>query len=191
MFRYQNGIRICFLLLLQTTLVFADPVVEPNPQKPEEPKPYSSPMKEKGLDPEFNRHMFVEPALSKHSATSSQFWLNDVLRFGLYLRPRQESRYNLDFNASDKGYVDRTLQTSSLYFLFDPSPYVQAKVTLQDARVWGGESPASSGDIRANFFNNTPDLYSRNQANAVSLNQTSVREAFVLLNKLPSNPNSK
>lgn len=173
-------------LIFPLSISFAEPIQNPNPETPvAETKPYSSPMKEKGLDPDFNRHMFVEPSLSKHSATSSQFWLNDVLRFGLYLRPRQENRYNLDFNASDKAYVDRTLQTSSLYFLFDPSPYVQAKVTLQDARVWGGESPASTGDLRANFFNNTADLYSRNQTNAVSLNQTGVREAFVVLNKLP------
>ena len=149
------------------------------------PKPYVSSMKEKGIDPEYNRHMFVEPELSKHSANSQQFWLNDVLRFGLYLRPRQESRYNLDFNASDKGYIDRTVQTSSIYFIFDPSPYIQAKVTLQDARVWGGESPASSGDIRANFFSNTADIYSKNQTNAVSLNQTGIREAFLTLNQLP------
>ncbi|MDF3819731.1 alginate export family protein [Leptospira sp. 96542] len=146
---------------------------------------YISPMKEKGLDPEFNRHMFVEPELAKKSATNPEFWLNDVLRFGLYLRPRQEFRYNLDFNASDKAYVDRTIQTSTIYLLFDPNPYVQAKISLQDARVWGGGTPANTGDLRANFFNNTPDLYVRNQTNSVSLNQTGIREAFFIINKLP------
>ncbi len=107
--------------------------------KPKDENKYVSPMKENGIPADFNRHMFVEPALSRRSAMDSQFWINDIIRFGAYLRPRQEIRYNLDFNASDKAYIDRIMQTTSLFFIIDPSPYIQAKVTLQDARVWGGQ----------------------------------------------------
>lgn len=155
--------------------------------KSKEENKYVSPMKENGIPADFNRHMFVEPALSRRSAMDSQFWINDIIRFGAYLRPRQEIRYNLDFNASDKAYIDRIMQTTSLFFIIDPSPYIQAKVTLQDARVWGGSSPASNGDIRAVFFNNTPEITRAGQTNSVSLNQTGIREAFILLNKLPLN----
>ncbi|TGN17310.1 alginate export family protein [Leptospira idonii] len=146
---------------------------------------YKSPMIEKGLDPDFTKHMFVEPDLAGKVNKSSQLWINDILRIGLYLRPRQESRYNMDFDNSNKGYVDRTLQTTSLYFIVDPSPYVSAKVTVQDARVWGGESPASSGDVRAMFFNNTPTISNAGQATTTVPNTTNVREAFLMLKKLP------
>ncbi|MBS2064917.1 hypothetical protein KCQ63_29825, partial [Klebsiella pneumoniae] len=62
--------------LISISTLSAEGIENPNPEKPVEPIPYVSPMKEKGLDPEFNRHMFVEPSLSKHSATATQFWLN-------------------------------------------------------------------------------------------------------------------
>lgn len=176
-----------YLFLLGVFANFSPILAEDVTVPPQEIKKYSSPMKTNGIDPEFNRHMFVEPALSKRAAMDPEFWINDIIRFGVYLRPRQELRYNLDFNASDKAYVDRIIQTTSLFFILDPSPYVQAKVTLQDARVWGGSSPASAGDIRAVFFNNTPEISRVGQTNSASLNQTGIREAFFVLNKLPFN----
>jgi len=141
---------------------------------------YVSPMRIKGLDPEFTRHMFIDPELASKVNRSDQFWINDYLRFGLYLRPRFETRYNLNFNRDDKAYVDRAMQTSSLYFIIDPSPYVQAKITFQDARVWGGDSPAPVVDIRAQFFANTPNQIN-GTTGGVTLNTTGIREAFFVL----------
>ncbi|MDZ4726053.1 MAG: alginate export family protein [Leptospira sp.] len=146
---------------------------------------YKSPMIEKGIDSDFTKHMFIEPELAAKVNKSQQMWINDIIRLGIYLRPRQEVRNNLDFNRTNSGYTDRTLQTSSLYLLIDPNPYVTAKITFQDARVWGGDSPASSGDIRAVFFNNTPNISSAGQTTSTSLNTTGIREAFVMLKKLP------
>lgn len=188
-----------FLKKIPTTLIFLcflsgylfAETANPSPENPsnalEKPvdSKYVSSMKEKGLDPEFMRHMFVEPDLARATAQQKSLWLGDVLRFGMYLRPRQELRENLDFNASERAVVDRTLQTSTLFFIIDPSPYVQAKVTIQDARVWGGEAPAPTGDLRANFFNNTPTTFAAGQTAGVATNQTGIREAFVILNQLP------
>ncbi len=146
---------------------------------------YKSPMVEKGIESDYTKHMFIDPELASKVNKSSQMWINDIIRMGIYLRPRQEFRNNLDFNGSSSGYTDRTLQTSSLYLLIDPNPYVTGKITLQDARVWGGDSPASTGDIRAVFFANTPNISSAGQTTSTSLNSTGIREAFVMLKKLP------
>ncbi|TGN13144.1 alginate export family protein [Leptospira ilyithenensis] len=174
------GIILCALLICTLSLGAEEPATTAPPAK----EKYKSPMIEKGIDPEFARHMFVEPELAKSVNKSESLWINDVLRVGAYLRPRFESRNNLNFDKSNKEVIDRAVQTTSIFFLFDPSPYVSAKVTVQDARVWGGEAPASSGDIRANFFNNTPTQIAAGQSNA-ALNSTDIREAFLMLKKLP------
>ncbi|TGL62288.1 hypothetical protein EHQ58_03550 [Leptospira ognonensis] len=150
-----------------------------------EPERYKSPMVEKGIEADYTKHMFLEPELAAKVNKSQQMWINDIIRLGIYLRPREEVRNNLDFNKSSSGYTDRTMQTSSMYLLIDPNPYVTAKITFQDSRVWGGDSPATAGDIRANFFANTPNTSVAGQANTTSLNSTGIREAFVMLKKLP------
>ncbi|MDV6237846.1 alginate export family protein [Leptospira ellisii] len=166
------------------------------PAAPAEPKPedldnFVSPMKKGGVSAEFNRHMFIEPELSKTvNRYSNKLWLNDWIKLGFYLRPRYESRNNLNFDSSNHAYTDRVMQTSAFYFLIDPSPYVTFKVTVQDTRVWGGESPANVGDIRSGFFSNTPTLSSDpnapgKPANSIAPNNTSIREAFVMIKKLP------
>ncbi|XDD50199.1 alginate export family protein [Leptospira sp. WS92.C1] len=192
-----------FGLFAQTT-TNAD-LKTPAPEKPTEssavPKPatdpenldnYVSPMKAGGLTSEYTRHMFLEPDLSKKVNLSQKMWLNDWIRIGVYIRPRYESRNNLNFDKSNHAYTDRVMQTSALYFLMDPSQYVAFKVTVQDTRVWGGESPANVGDIRSGFFSNTPTLSSDpnvpgRQNNSIAPNNTSIREAFVMLKKLPLN----
>nr|WP_244594392.1 alginate export family protein [Leptospira ryugenii] len=158
---------------------------ETKTEETQSPEKYKSPMATKGIEPEYARHMFVEPELAAKVNKQTSFWVNDVLRIGFYLRPRQESRYNLDFNRSNAAYVDRTMQTSSLFLLFEPNEYVTGKITIQDARVWGGDSPANVGDIRAVFFNNTPSISSSTQTNSAALNTTGIREAFVMVKKLP------
>lgn len=184
----MNCLRFLILIILftlnQVSLVAIEPVAnqDPNANKVEN---YKSPMVDKGVDAEYTKHMFIEPELAAKVNKSSQMWINDIMRMGIYLRPRQEFRNNLDFNKSSSGYTDRTMQTSSFYLLIDPNPYVTAKITFQDSRVWGGDSPASTGDIRATFFANTPNLSSAGQTNSTSLNSTGIREAFLIIKKLP------
>jgi hypothetical protein len=177
--------RTILLSILVFSVVFSNSPIFSQEKEAVAPEKYKSPMMEKGVDPEFTKHMFLEPELASKVNKSNQLWINDIMRLGLYVRPREEVRNNLDFNKSNAGYVDRTMQTSALYFLVDPNPYISAKITFQDARVWGGDSPASSGDIRAVFFNNTPNQSTAGQANSASLNTTGIREAFVMIKKLP------
>ncbi|WP_411823850.1 alginate export family protein [Leptospira sp. 'Mane'] len=181
-----SGIALCTLLVCTLSLGAEEPATTTGTTTATPPvkEKYKSPMVEKGIDPEFARHMFVEPELAKSANKNDSLWINDALRVGAYLRPRFESRNNLNFDRSSKEVIDRALQTTSIFFIFDPSPYVSAKVTVQDARVMGGEAPASSGDIRASFFNNTPNQVTAGQSNA-ALNTTDIREAFIMLKKLP------
>ncbi|EMJ98212.1 alginate export [Leptospira alstonii serovar Pingchang str. 80-412] len=152
---------------------------------------YVSSMKKEGVGAEYNRHMFIDPDLSKTvNKYSNKLWINDWIKLGFYLRPRYESRNNLNFDKSNHAYTDRILQTSAFYFLIDPSPYVTFKITVQDTRVWGGESPANVGDIRSGFFSNTPTLSSDPNVpgrpnNSIASNNTNIREAFVMIKKLP------
>ncbi|QOI44325.1 hypothetical protein Lepto782_20225 [Leptospira interrogans serovar Canicola] len=158
--------------------------------KPEDAD-YVSPMKKEGVSAEYNRHMFIDPDLSKTvNKYSNKLWVNDWIKLGFYLRPRYESRNNLNFDKSNHAYTDRIMQTSAFYFLIDPSPYVTFKITVQDTRVWGGASPANVGDIRSGFFSNTPTLSSDpnvpgKPSNSIASNNTSIREAFVMIKKLP------
>lgn len=154
----------------------------------EEEDSYVSTMKTSGLTPDFTRSMFFEPELGKKVANHKKAWLNDWIRIGAYVRPRYEDRYNLAFDKSNKGYTSRAMQTSQVFFIIDPSPYFSAKITLQDARVWGGETPANVGDVRANVFDAAGNTTTSNPAAAGGTtipSQTTVREAFVMLKKLP------
>ncbi|WP_246048482.1 alginate export family protein [Leptospira sarikeiensis] len=173
--------------------VTAEPTATPAVPAPaktaaEEEDSYVSPMKSGGLTPEYTRSMFFEPELGKKVANHKKAWLNDWIRIGAYVRPRYEDRYNLAFDKSNKGYTSRAMQTSQVFFLIDPSPYFTAKVTIQDARVWGGETPANVGDVRANTFDAAGATAVNNPAAAGATtipSQTTIREAFVMLKKLP------
>lgn len=159
------------------------------PAATEDEDSYVSPMKSGGLTPDYARSMFFEPELGKKVANHKKAWLNDWLRVGAYVRPRYEDRYNLAFDKSNKGYTSRAMQTSQVFFIVDPSPYFSAKVTFQDARVWGGEGAANVGDVRANTFDAvgaTPNGSTGTIGSNVP-SQTTIREAFILLKKLPLN----
>ncbi|RHX82421.1 alginate export family protein [Leptospira yasudae] len=209
----KNTVKIGFILffllsfesgaLLAQTTPTATPTVEvkpagdssaaakPSTESKTDDADYVSPMKKGGVSAEYNRHMFIDPDLAKTvNKYSNKLWINDWIKLGFYLRPRYESRNNLNFDKSNHAYTDRIMQTTAFYFLVDPSPYVTFKVTVQDTRVWGGESPANVGDIRAGFFSNTPTLSSDpntpgKPSNSIAQNNTSIREAFVMIKKLP------
>ncbi len=191
---------LSFLLLSASTELFSQnkpdagtvttPSAQPAAATTDEEDSYVSPLKTSGLTPDYTRSMFFEPELSKKVANHKKAWLNDWVRVGAYVRPRYEDRYNLGFDKSNKGYTSRAMQTSQVFFIIDPSPYFSAKVTIQDARVWGGETAAATGDTRANTFDaagttigNNPAVAGSGSTNIPS--QTTIREAFILLKKLP------
>jgi hypothetical protein len=145
---------------------------------------YVSPLKTKGLTPEYNRSMFLDPDNAKKFNKDQKPWLNDWVRVGANLRPRYEDRYNLGFDKQDKGYISRTIQTSQLFFIIDPSPYFSMKVNFQDARVWGGSTPASVGDNRAQTFAGAGNTITPGQGTTIPA-QTTLREGWFMLKKLP------
>lgn len=153
-------------------------------KKEESEEGYVSPMKEGGLTSDYNRAMFIDPELSKKYSTRKKAWLSDWLRAGAYIRPRWEDRYNLNFDKSNRADVSRILQTTQLFLILDPSPYFSMKINIQDARVWGGSTPASVGDVRANAFASTGATILPGQGANIP-NQTSIREAWFMLKKLP------
>ncbi len=154
-----------------------------NPQSTDEEN-YVSPLKTGGLTPEYNRSMFLDPDNAKKFNKSQKPWLNDWVRVGAYVRPRYEDRYNLGFDKQNKGYISRTIQTSQLFFIIDPSPYFSMKVNFQDARVWGGSTPASSGDNRAATFAGAGNTVTPGQGSTIPA-QTVLREGWFMLKKLP------
>lgn len=148
---------------------------------------YISPMKENGLSQDYMRSMFLDPEHAKEFRESKKLWVNDILRVGFWLRPRLEGRSNLDFNSKTDDYQNRALQASQLFFILDPNPYLSLKFTIQDARVWGGSTPAGSGD-RKFFFTNSGNEVSPTQVNPQTIpNATDIREAFFIL-KYPNFP---
>lgn len=156
-----------------------------SPQKVTEDD-YISPLKKGGLTPEYNRTMFLDPDNAKKFNQNQKAWLNDWVRVGAHIRPRYEDRYNLGFDKQDKGYVSRTIQTSQLFFIIDPSPYFSMKVNFQDSRVWGGSTPASSGDNRAVTFAGVGNTITPGQGTNIPA-QTVLREGWFMLKKLPLN----
>ncbi|MCB1189368.1 MAG: alginate export family protein [Leptospiraceae bacterium] len=145
---------------------------------------YVSPLKTDGLKPDYNRSMFLDPNQAKAFNNNKKPWLNDWIRLGAYVRARNEERFNLGFDKQSKGNTSRILQTSQLFFIIDPSPYFSMKINVQDARVWGGSTPASSGDFRANAFAAVGNTTTPGQTTNIP-SQTAIREAWFMLKSLP------
>ena len=153
------------------------------PPKETSEETYISPLKKNGMTPEYNRSMFLDPENGKKFNKDQKPWLNDWIRVGAYIRPRLEDRYNLGFDKQNKGYISRAMQTSQIFFLVDPSPFFTMKVTFQDSRVWGGQTPASVGD-RAPYFTGAGSTTTPGTANTIP-EQTYLREGWFMLKKLP------
>ncbi|MCE9500485.1 MAG: alginate export family protein, partial [Leptospira sp.] len=141
---------------------------------------YLSPMKKNGIPAEHMRHQFLQPELAKSVSKSQKGWIGNVFRVGVNLRPRYEDRHNLTFNRTNTDNISRILQTSQVWFLVDPSPYITMKMTIQDSRVWGGSQPAATGDIRANFFDTAGTTTSPTTTTVVRP-ATDIREGYMHL----------
>ena len=139
------------------------------------------------------RSILVTPEQMGALRKSKTFWLDDKLKVGFHLRPRYESRQNADFNRNTDDYTNFVGQNSQVWFLLDPSPYFAAKITIQDARLWGGNQNSNAGgDTRYALTNNagreiTP---ASTTTPTVQRSSTDIREAYILLkksDKLPIN----
>ncbi len=147
-------------------------------------KDYLSPLKTGGLTSEYNRSMLLDSDQSKFYNKHQKGWLNDWVKVGAHIRTRYEDRYNLGFDKQAKGYVSRVLQTTQLMVIMDPSPYFSIKINVQDSRVLGGSTPASTGDVRANTFAGVGNTVTAGNSYNIP-SQTAVREAWFMLKNLP------
>lgn len=116
---------------------------------------FVSPYVEKGLPTDAQRTMLLDPALAGNMKNNKQLWLGNILRVGLYARPRAENRQNLNFSANNTESINRISQNSQIWFFMNPARDAEIKITLQDSRVWGGDGGAKSAagvDDRAPYF---------------------------------------
>jgi len=132
------------------------------------------------LDPEYMRQMFLTTEQAKAVKKSNFFWI-DNLKLGFHLRPRYESRQNFDFNKTTDDYNSFTAQTTQVWFILDPSPYFALKVTIQDARLWGGSQVPEGGDTKYGLSTNAARL--QTSTPIIARNSTDIREAFIMLKK--------
>lgn len=116
---------------------------------------FVSPYVEKGLPADAQRTMLLDPALAGNVKNNKQLWLGNIMRIGLYARPRAENRQNLNFSANNTESINRISQNSQIWFFLNPARDGEIKITLQDSRVWGGDGGAKSAagvDDRAPYF---------------------------------------
>ena len=122
---------------------------------PAAPDGFRSPYMDNGLPADAMRTMLMEPALLNQVRSNRRLWLGDILRIGLYVRPRAEFRENLNFSAANSESVSRVSQNSQIWFFMNPARDAEIKITLQDSRVWGGDGGGKAGsgiDDRAPYF---------------------------------------
>lgn len=139
--------------------------------------PFASPYVEKGLPADAQRTMLLDPALANNVKNNKQLWLGNILRIGLYARPRAENRQNLNFSANNTESINRISQNSQIWFFMNPARDAEIKITLQDSRVWGGDGGAKSAagvDDRAPYFSAGDYTTATNPHSTVD-----VREAYL------------
>jgi len=138
---------------------------------------FASPYRDSGLPADALRPMLLDAALAQQVKNSQQLWIGDIMRIGLYSRVRGEFRDNLNFSASNPEKVNRFSQQSQVFFFVNPARDTELKITLQDARLWGGDGGVSAGDDRAAFFTNGDNTSGKR-------NSFDVREAYVQFRNL-------
>lgn len=133
---------------------------------------FASPYRETGLPADALRSMLLDAPLAQQVKKNRQLWLGSVLRIGLYSRVRGEFRDNLNFSAANPEKINRFSQQSQIFFFVNPARDTELKITLQDARLWGGDGGVTTGDDRAAFFTNGDSTSGKR-------NSLDVREAYV------------
>lgn len=138
---------------------------------------FVSPYRDGGLPTDAMRPMLLDAALAQQVKNRQQLWIGDIMRIGLYSRFRAEFRDNLNFSASNPEKINRFSQQSQVFFFVNPAPGTELKVTLQDARLWGGDGGVITGDDRAAFFTN-------GDSSSGKRNSVDVREAYLQFRNL-------
>jgi hypothetical protein len=138
---------------------------------------FVSPYKEAGLPADALRPMLLDAALAQQVKNGQQLWIGDIMRIGFYSRVRGEFRDNLNFSATNPEKINRFSQQSQIFFFVNPARDAELKITLQDARLWGGDGGATTGDDRAAFFTN-------GDSSSGKRNSFDVREAYVQFRNL-------
>jgi hypothetical protein len=185
----MKNIIFLFLLGFVMNLSAQEEPIENTKDKPAlvETDSYRSPYKQK-LPGVFLQSQLLNPDDRRHLETGG-FWIQDQLRMGIAVRPRFESRQNKDFNSTTSDYTNFTTNVTQLWFVADPSEYFSLKVSVQDARLWGGsQTPDAVGQDPSRFglANNvvSPSVDPSGKTIARNIgNRTDIREAFVLLKK--------
>ncbi len=148
---------------------------------------YISLKKQNGLESDDLRSMLLYPDQEKRIAKDQNLWFGNY-RLGFYIRPRGEIRTNPDFNKQTKDDLSIFPQNTQIWIFGDPSPYIEFKITVQNAMLWGDTPPAISGDNRrfavaqAGLIIDPKDPDQR-----VVRNATDFREGYIVL-KAPKNP---
>lgn len=147
-------------------------------------EPYKSPYKGK-LPGEFMKSMLLSPEHQEAIRRTDKLWFGDIFRTGFQIRPRFDYSHNADFDKRTQDDRNYATQNSQVFFVVDPNPYVAAKVTIQDVRVFGGEQSRKDGQLGYLGLSNSVgiELSSAPTANnSVSIkNNTDLREGFVQL----------
>lgn len=176
-------LRIFITVLLATSGILAQkamPVADAQPAK-SVPVPveetFVSPYAENGLPADSMRSMLLDPELANKMKNNRQMWVGNIMRLGLYTRPRAEFRDNLNFSQSNTEKISRFSQNSQVFFFINPTKDAEVKVTLQDARVWGGDGGVKAGDDRAGFFSNGDNT-------TAARSSVDVREAYLQFRNL-------
>jgi hypothetical protein len=149
----------------------------PAPVPAEKEEPFVSPYIEKGLPADAMRTMLLDADLAANVKNNKQLWLGNILRIGLFTRPRAENRQNLNFSVNNTESINRIGQNSQIWFFMNPSRDTEIKITLQDSRVWGGDGGAKSAagvDDRAAYFSGGDYTTAANPHSTLD-----VREAYV------------
>ncbi|WP_053522871.1 alginate export family protein [Leptospira noguchii] len=147
-------------------------------------EPYKSPYKGK-LPGEFMKSMLLSPEHQEAVRRTDKLWFGDIFRTGFQVRPRFDYSHNADFDKRTQDDRNYATQNSQVFFVVDPNPYVAAKVTIQDVRVFGGEQSRKDGQLGYLGLSNSAgtELNSAPTTNnSVSIkNNTDLREGFVQL----------
>lgn len=155
--------------------------------KETEENTYISPKKIHGLTPDDLRSMLMYPDQEKRISTNQDLWFGNY-RIGFYLRPRAELRTNPDFNKKTQDDLNIFPQNSQIWLFADPSPYIEFKITLQNAMLWGDSPPAFNGDNRRFAVAQAGLIIDPKDPNQkVVRNATDLREAYLIL-KSPNHP---
>lgn len=138
---------------------------------------FASPYRESGLPADARRSMLLDAQLANQVKNNRQLWLGEIMRIGLYSRFRAEFRDNLNFSESNPEKINRFSQQSQVFFFVNPARDTELKITLQDARLWGGDGGVVAGDDRAAFFTNGDNSSGKR-------NSLDVREAYLQFRNL-------